>query len=86
MSIRVTIQATRSNTTVKFYDLGFTWVTAHGFAFNVNTDLSYFEHIVQCGISGKGVTSLQKILGRPVEKGNSLPEMDNDNIKVDKYS
>lgn len=42
------------------------WVTSHGFAFNVNTDLRFFEWIVPCGLHGKGVTSLQKILGRPV--------------------
>ncbi|MBC6492382.1 lipoyl(octanoyl) transferase LipB [Flavihumibacter stibioxidans] len=42
------------------------WVTMHGFAFNVNTDLSYFDHIVPCGISQKSVTSLEKELGRPV--------------------
>jgi len=39
------------------------WVTSHGFAFNVNTDLRYFEWIVPCGLRGKGVTSLAKLLG-----------------------
>jgi lipoyl(octanoyl) transferase len=43
------------------------WVTMHGFAFNVTTDLNYFQMIVPCGIRGHGVTSLQKLLGRPVE-------------------
>ena len=42
------------------------WVTMHGFALNINTDLSYFEHIVPCGIQGKAVTSLEKELGRNV--------------------
>jgi lipoyl(octanoyl) transferase len=39
------------------------WVTMHGFAFNVNSNLSYFNRIVPCGISDKGVTSLQQELG-----------------------
>jgi lipoate-protein ligase B len=43
------------------------WVTMHGFAFNVNTDLSYFGRIIPCGIFHKGVTSLSQILGRPAE-------------------
>jgi lipoyl(octanoyl) transferase len=43
------------------------WVTSHGFAFNVNTDLRYFEWIVPCGLRDKGVTSLEKLLGRRVE-------------------
>ncbi len=38
------------------------WVTMHGFAFNVNTDLSYFDYIIPCGIQNKQVTSLQKEL------------------------
>ncbi|MFM7618279.1 MAG: lipoyl(octanoyl) transferase LipB [Bacteroidota bacterium] len=40
------------------------WLTMHGFAFNVNTDLTYFNHIVPCGITDKKVTSLQKELGQ----------------------
>jgi lipoyl(octanoyl) transferase len=43
------------------------WVTSHGFAFNVNTDLRYFEWIVPCGLRDKGVTSLGKLLGRQVD-------------------
>ncbi|MGD1102384.1 MAG: lipoyl(octanoyl) transferase LipB [Terriglobia bacterium] len=43
------------------------WVTSHGFAMNVNTDLSYFEWIIPCGLPGKGVTSLAKLLGRAVK-------------------
>lgn len=43
------------------------WVTMHGLALNVNTDLSYFEHIVPCGIDDKAVTSMQKELGKEVD-------------------
>ncbi|MBX3102263.1 MAG: lipoyl(octanoyl) transferase LipB [Bacteroidetes bacterium] len=43
------------------------WVAMHGFALNVNTDLSYFGHIIPCGISDKAVTSLQQELGQPVD-------------------
>jgi len=43
------------------------WITMHGFAFNVNTDLSYFNNIIPCGIVNKQVTSLQKELHRPVD-------------------
>lgn len=44
------------------------WVSMHGFAFNINTNLDYFNYIVPCGIQGKGVTSLQKELGREVDE------------------
>lgn len=42
------------------------WITMHGFAFNINTDLNYFNYIVPCGIQNKSVTSLQQELGREV--------------------
>jgi len=43
------------------------WVTMHGIGFNINTDLSYFSHIVPCGIDDKAVTSMQHELGKPVD-------------------
>ena len=43
------------------------WVTMHGFAFNVNSDLSYFGNIIPCGIVDKSVTSMQKELGKEVD-------------------
>jgi lipoyl(octanoyl) transferase len=46
------------------------WVTMHGFALNVNTDLDYFNNIIPCGIQNKQVTSLQK------ELGNRIPMAD----------
>ncbi len=42
------------------------WITMHGFALNVNTDLSFFDRIIPCGIFHKGVTSLRQLLGRDV--------------------
>ena len=43
------------------------WVTMHGFALNINTDLSYFKHIIPCGIDDKAVTSMQKELGKDLD-------------------
>jgi lipoyl(octanoyl) transferase len=42
------------------------WITMHGFALNVNTDLSYFNYIIPCGIQNKKVTSIKEELGRDV--------------------
>jgi lipoyl(octanoyl) transferase len=46
------------------------WVTIHGFALNVNTDLSFFSNIIPCGIADKGVTSMEKELGCPINESD----------------
>ena len=43
------------------------WVTMHGIGLNVNTDLSYFNHIIPCGIEDKSVTSMEKELGKKID-------------------
>ena len=50
------------------------WVTMHGFALNVNTNLGYFDHIIPCGIRGKAVTSMEAELNRkiPLEEVKAL--------------
>lgn len=44
------------------------WVTMHGFALNVNTDIRYFNNIIPCGINDKAVTSLQKLSGKEIDE------------------
>jgi lipoate-protein ligase B len=52
-----------------------TWVTMHGFALNVCTDLTYFDRIIPCGIFEKGVTSMQDLLGRVITIEEVIPEL-----------
>lgn len=49
------------------------YVTTHGLALNCNTDLSWFEHIVPCGLHGKGVTSLSSIFKKDISVDDVLP-------------
>jgi len=49
------------------------WVTSHGFAYNVSTDLRYFDLIVPCGIADRKPTSLEKLLGRGVQREEVTP-------------
>jgi lipoyl(octanoyl) transferase len=51
------------------------WVTSHGFAYNVSTDLRNFDLIVPCGIAGRKATSLEKLLGRAVNMSEVAPKM-----------
>jgi lipoyl(octanoyl) transferase len=51
------------------------WVTSHGFAYNVSTDLRYFDLIVPCGIAGKRATSLERLLARRVEIKEAAPRI-----------
>ncbi len=51
------------------------WVTSHGFAYNVATDLRYFDLIVPCGIAGKRATSLERVLDRAVRAEEVRPEL-----------
>lgn len=53
------------------------WVTMHGFAFNLNVDLSYFGHIIPCGIDDKAVTSLHLELGKPVDESEVKEKVKN---------
>jgi lipoyl(octanoyl) transferase len=58
------------------------WITMHGFAFNINTDLSYFNHIIPCGIVNKQVTSLEKELGRKINVEEVKEKLKNNFEKV----
>ncbi len=49
------------------------WITSHGFALNVDTDLTYYETIVPCGIVGRSVTSLSREAGRPIAVAEVVP-------------
>jgi lipoate-protein ligase B len=51
------------------------WVTSHGFAYNVSTDLRYFDLIVPCGITGRKATSLEKLLERAVQWDEVAPKL-----------
>ena len=51
------------------------WVTSHGFAYNVATDLRYFDLIVPCGIAGKRATSLERVLDRAVSGEEVRPKL-----------
>ena len=58
------------------------WITMHGFALNVNTDLSYFNNIIPCGIQNKQVTSVEKELGYVVDYGEIKEKLKNNFEKV----
>lgn len=51
------------------------WITYHGFAFNVNPNMRHWELIVPCGIADKGVTSLSLLLGQPVQVNDVMPKV-----------
>ena len=53
------------------------WVTSHGFAYNVSTDLRYFDLIVPCGLANHKATSLEKVLGRSVNREEIAPRIAN---------
>ena len=58
------------------------WITMHGFALNVNTDLNYFKNIIPCGIENKQVTSIEKELGRKIDFEEAKYKIKENFIKV----
>lgn len=72
------IWADQGNTEEKLGAIGVhisRWVTSHGFAYNVSTDLRFFDLIVPCGIADRKATSLEKLLGRAVEESQVAPRL-----------
>ncbi|MCH7722329.1 MAG: lipoyl(octanoyl) transferase LipB [Bacteroidetes bacterium] len=61
------------------------WITMHGFAFNVNTDLSLYDGIIPCGINDKGVTSLKKELSREIDIQEVKTKILNHTLKIFEY-
>lgn len=53
------------------------WVTSHGFAYNVSTDLRFFDLITPCGIAGCRVTSVEKLLGHSVSRAEAMARLSN---------
>jgi lipoyl(octanoyl) transferase len=58
------------------------WVTMHGFAFNVNSDLGYFKHIVPCGLDDKAVTSMQEELGVKLDEEEVKEKLKNHIVQL----
>lgn len=58
------------------------WITMHGFAFNINTDLQYFDYIIPCGIENKAVTSLERELGYKLPMEEVKQKVKNNFVKV----
>lgn len=61
------------------------WITMHGFAFNINTDLNFFDGIIPCGIKDKEVTSLEKELGTRVELNEIKEKIINNFVDIFEY-